>query len=125
MAEKKTTTKTRVARVVSTKKATLKVVEPDGKLAAKPKKCPKNCAKRFRKLPVEVEAMRFTRDSLPKLVEWSGGAVGIGPGGGWMVATLGGNVEVFLGDWVLRGVEGEFYPCKPSVFAKTYEAVEE
>jgi hypothetical protein len=29
------------------------------------------------------------------------------------------------GDWIIRGVQGEFYPCKPDIFAKTYEAVAE
>ena len=40
------------------------------------------------------------------------------------IVTLEGNHRVSWGDWIIRGVEGELYPCKPSVFEATYEAVE-
>lgn len=49
---------------------------------------------------------------------------------GWHVAerslfikTLEGEMEAQPGDWIIRGVEGEYYPCKPSIFEKTYERV--
>jgi len=42
---------------------------------------------------------------------------------GWWVKTLEGWYRVKLGDWIIRGVNGEFYPCKPDIFDKTYEAV--
>lgn len=42
--------------------------------------------------------------------------------GRMMIATLEGYHHVDVGDWVIRGVEGEFYPCKPGIFEKTYEA---
>lgn len=38
-----------------------------------------------------------------------------------MIRTLEGDMAVDLGDWVIRGVNGEFYPCKPDIFEKTYE----
>ena len=41
------------------------------------------------------------------------------------VATLEGVMLAKPGDWVIRGVQGEFYPCKPDIFAETYERVEE
>jgi hypothetical protein len=40
------------------------------------------------------------------------------------VQTLEGPLVVSDGDWIIRGVKGEFYPCKPDIFAATYEAVE-
>jgi len=33
-------------------------------------------------------------------------------------------MRITIGDWIIKGVNGEFYPCKPDIFAKTYEAVE-
>ena len=38
--------------------------------------------------------------------------------------TLEGNMEVSVDDWLIRGAENEIYPCKPRIFAKTYEAVD-
>lgn len=42
-----------------------------------------------------------------------------------IIHTLEGDMEVSLGDWVITGVKGERYPCKPDIFAATYEAVDE
>lgn len=42
-----------------------------------------------------------------------------------MIPTLEGNMSCEIDDWIIRGVNGEFYPCKPDVFEKTYEAVNE
>lgn len=41
-----------------------------------------------------------------------------------MIRTLEGDMRANLGDWIIKGVNGEFYPCKPDIFLKTYEAVE-
>jgi hypothetical protein len=88
---------------------------------------------RFRKRPVEVDAM-----------QWLGGAVAAGPVIDWVLATGGtaryhepdymgraegiwintldeGTMNASPGDWIIRGVEGEFYPCKPDIFEATYE----
>jgi bifunctional ADP-heptose synthase (sugar kinase/adenylyltransferase) len=40
------------------------------------------------------------------------------------IQTLEGNMLVSDGDWVIKGVKGEFYPCKPDIFAATYESVD-
>ena len=40
-----------------------------------------------------------------------------------MIRTLEGDVRVSIGDWIIQGVEGEFYPCKDSIFRKTYDIV--
>ena len=55
---------------------------------------------------------------------WPESGVSIDPRDGRMViATLEGGHWVDLGDYVIRGVQGEFYPCKPDIFAATYEEV--
>ncbi len=38
-----------------------------------------------------------------------------------MIPTLEGNMKALIGDWVIKGVNGEIYPCKPDIFEKTYE----
>ena len=44
---------------------------------------------------------------------------------GVLLATLEGAIKAVPGDWIIRGIEGELYPCKPEIFAKTYERVRE
>ena len=42
-----------------------------------------------------------------------------------LIETLEGTMKAQVGDWLIRGVKGELYPCKPDIFAETYEKVEE
>ena len=83
---------------------------------------------KFRKKPVVIEAMQYTPESCLAIHEWmeiehfSGGA---GNPCEWMaIETLEGTMEAHVGDWIIKGVKGEFYPCKPDIFAATYEPVE-
>lgn len=46
-----------------------------------------------------------------------------GPHEAWLIPTLEGVMEASPGDWIIRGVADEFYPCKPDIFAATYEPV--
>ena len=84
---------------------------------------------RFRKKPVVIEAYLFTgtEASMNGLVDWisSHGAMFSRWGENHCrigIRTLEGLMEVSSGDYVIRGVKGEFYPCKPDIFAATYEA---
>ena len=43
--------------------------------------------------------------------------------GDFMIRTLEGDMRVSYGDWIIRGIRGEFYPCKPDIFESTYERV--
>lgn len=80
---------------------------------------------RFRKRPVDVDALLWTGDNYAELVEWAGD--GISQFGhtdkGLIVRTLEGDMLVSVGDWIIRGIAGEFYPCRPDIFEQTYEAV--
>jgi hypothetical protein len=84
----------------------------------------------FRKKPVVVEAHQFdgTVESKQKL-ETEFGVTTVdstsydGKVLAWRIGTLEGPHEVKGGDWIIRGVKGEFYPCKPDIFEATYEAV--
>lgn len=80
---------------------------------------------RFRKKPVEVEAIQFDggEDSWREITDWAN-EVWFRVQGGLEIITLEGRMLAAPGDWVIRGVAGEFYPCKPDIFEATYEAVE-
>lgn len=59
------------------------------------------------------------------LAKWCGGRAAFdAPGPCILIDTLEGQVRADPGDWIIRGVKGEFYPCKPDIFDATYEAVE-
>jgi hypothetical protein len=83
---------------------------------------------RFRKKPVEVEAMEYTRESRDAVIAWCGAIhTGIDDDGAEYelenirIPTPEGDHMAQLGDWIIRGVKGEFYPCKPDIFKATYD----
>ena len=84
----------------------------------------------YRKKPVVIEARQLSRENGPELAAWSGGGwfslFGRGDRGEDIshvsIQTLEGTMRADLGDWIIKGVSGEFYPCKPDIFAATYEA---
>lgn len=84
---------------------------------------------KFRKKPVVIEAYQFTQntDARNPRPDWFQDAVTrdevtTHPDCAF-IHTLEGTMRAELGDWVIRGVKGELYPCKPDIFAQTYEAV--
>jgi hypothetical protein len=82
---------------------------------------------KFRKKPVEIAAIQLTRDTFNEVVNWAEPFVGAGQDEQGLfvtIRTLEGDVRAREGDWVIRGVAGEFYPCRADIFAKTYEPVE-
>lgn len=83
---------------------------------------------KFRKKPVVIEAQRFTQETKNQVFNWitctrhpkfRNGLPVI------VINTLEGDMIASVGDWIIKGVAGEFYPCKPDIFEQTYEAVEE
>lgn len=79
---------------------------------------------KFRKLPVVIEAVLYRGNNWNDIMGWSKGKVtaSITPNC-LSVETLEGVITANIGDWIIRGVNGEFYPCKPDIFDKTYEPV--
>jgi hypothetical protein len=75
---------------------------------------------KYRKKPVEVEAVQLTPLNLEEVERFVGGDVGT-DGGEVVIATLEGAMRASIGDFIIRGVKGEFYPCKPDIFEQTYE----
>jgi hypothetical protein len=88
-------------------------------------------AQRWRKKPVVIEAERFIGDNGTEIARWCGGryrseAKPSDPSdvAYWIdIPTLEGVMRADRGDYVIKGVQGEFYPCKPDIFAATYEQV--
>lgn len=79
---------------------------------------------KYRKKPVVVEAMKWTGNNLAELRKMPGfNAVHTCFEGDLVIHTLEGDHHASIGDMIIRGVHGEFYPCKPDIFDKTYEAV--
>jgi hypothetical protein len=86
---------------------------------------------KFRKKPVVIEAMQFNGlEDYLKIVDWAKSFdESIADGFGYttpimLIPTLEGTMSASPGDWIIRGVNGEFYPCKPDIFEKTYDKVE-
>ena len=78
----------------------------------------------FRKKPVVIEAWQFTGlDGVRSAPSWVIAQDRIGSNS-LFIKTLEGVMEASPGDWIIRGVAGEIYPCKPGIFAATYEPVE-
>jgi len=88
---------------------------------------------RFRKKPVEIEAVQFngTVESANRILGWIGGDGGVArrvhatkPERGLIIHTLEGAMRAEPGDWIIKGVVGEFYPIKADIFRATYEPAE-
>lgn len=83
----------------------------------------------YRKKPVVIEAWKFEGGwesaspivAMSKHISWCEMADGSDPLGEIEIETLEGRMTGQPGDWIIKGVKGEFYPCKPDIFAATYE----
>jgi len=86
---------------------------------------------KFRKKPVVIDAIQFTDDTPEKLldiqkfmndedlrVDYHKGIPQI------IIPTLEGDHQTNIGDWIIKGVKSEFYPCKPDIFEQTYDRCE-
>ena len=86
---------------------------------------------KFRKKPVVIEAMQVPNGASDEAMILHGAlGVWLGAGGNWNmidergaidIHTLEGTMRAAPGDWIIRGVKGELYPCKPDIFEATYE----
>lgn len=89
---------------------------------------------KYRKKPVIIEAVQWTGKNTYEILDFGF----TGPAPSWgddfrvnnknatvEILTLEGKMIGNVGDWVIRGVKGEFYPCKPEIFEATYEKVED
>lgn len=80
----------------------------------------------YHKKPVIIEAVLFdgSLSSLQEVLELSGEEkIKIATNEYLMIDTLEGQMKASKGDYIIRGVEGEIYPCKPDIFIQTYELI--
>ena len=79
---------------------------------------------KFRKKPVVIDAWQFdgSWSSASPIVQMHSGITWTDSDGGQLsIETLEGEMTASAGDWIIKGVKGEFYPCKPDIFAATYD----
>ena len=85
---------------------------------------------KFRKKPVVIDAIRFDSGDMNKIVRFLGyipdaNFNGTGEPQEILIQTLEGEMIAMRGDWIIKGIKGEFYPCKPDIFIATYDPAEE
>ena len=79
---------------------------------------------KYRKKPVVIEAIRFIGSNYEEIREFIGQNT-LCSDLSIVISTLEGDMVAQKGDYIIKGVQGEFYPCKPDIFAETYEKMEE
>ena len=79
---------------------------------------------KYRKKPVVIDSIQWNGDNWNALVEF-GCPCAQNKDDNILIPTLEGVMTANLGDYIIKGVQGEFYPCKPDIFEATYERVEE
>ena len=94
---------------------------------------------KYRKKPVIIDAIQWNGDNLSEVICFTDGSIGnnrqiqktswkeyreLVKNEGFKVYTLEGIMNVNIGDFVIRGVKGELYPCKPDIFELTYELID-
>lgn len=83
---------------------------------------------KWRKRPIVIEAEQFIPGENPfpaGMIMWPYNGVQPRDGSFGFIETLEGRMHVMARDWIITGINGEKYPCKPDIFEKTYEAVVE
>jgi hypothetical protein len=87
---------------------------------------------KFRKKPVVIEAVQFTEKTFQECLTFLSDNALLALNtddkdnlGFIEIKTLEGTMMAKFNDWIIKGVNGEFYPCKPDIFEKTYEKVED
>lgn len=78
----------------------------------------------FRKKPVIIEAIQWNGRNEMEVARFIGGNLEMDDDE-LLIHTLEGTMKALVGDYVIKGVNGEFYPCKPDIFEKTYDPVAE
>lgn len=91
---------------------------------------------KYRKKPIEIEAIQWTGFNVGEMLDFGQGHIqmdvydaaweaGAAPAKAALtIHTLEGDMRADIYDFIIKGVNGEFYPCKPDIFAKTYEVAE-
>ena len=79
---------------------------------------------KYRKKPVVVEAVQWNGNNYKEVIDFAENKIWFDALGNIWIATLEGDMVAKKGDYIIKGVQGEFYPCKPDIFEETYEELE-
>lgn len=81
--------------------------------------------KKYRKKPIIIEAVQYdgSEKSFEEINTFTDYSIENPEGDTLYIPTLEGNMLISKGDWIIKGVKGEFYPCKPDIFKETYDEV--
>ncbi len=77
----------------------------------------------YRKKPVVIDAVQWDGGNRDEVFNFAGKFAEFGDSTGMIIKTLEGQHIASVGDYIIKGVNGEFYPCKPDIFEKTYDKV--
>ena len=77
----------------------------------------------YRKKPVIVQAIQWNDFNLDKVLKFTGTEATLKSRNTLLVETLEGIMQASIGDFIIKGIKGEFYPCKEDIFKKTYELI--
>lgn len=80
---------------------------------------------KYRKKPVVIEAIKYDGDNKVEIQEFVDKYLDMTEEMQLEIDTLEGVMLANVGDYIIRGVNGEYYPCKPDIFEKTYEKIED
>lgn len=78
---------------------------------------------RYKTKPCEIEAIQYTGNNLIEILDWGQGKILWNDVDDLFVDTLEGRMKANINDYIIKGLRGEYYPCKPDVFNKKYEAI--
>lgn len=80
--------------------------------------------RKYRKKPIVISAIQWKGNNRSEIIDFVGNSA-VFDRTGLYIITLAGEMFASIGDYIIRGVDGEFYPCKSDIFRKTYELVVE
>ena len=78
---------------------------------------------RYKTKPCEIEAIQWTGKNIIELLDWGQGQILWNDEDDLFINTLEGRMKANINDYIIKGLRGEFYPCKPDVFEKKYEKI--
>lgn len=79
--------------------------------------------KKYRTKPCEIEAIQWKRNNEKEIFDFTEGGYYLNRDNDLIIETLEGDMRADVGDYIIKGLRGEFYPCKPDVFKKKYELI--
>ena len=78
---------------------------------------------KYKTKPCEIEAIQWTGKNIIELLDWGQGKILWNDVDDLFIDTLEGRMKANINDYIIKGLRGEFYPCKPGVFEKKYEKI--